>query len=432
MRAARLHEIGGIPRVDEVDEPGGDDVLVVTASSLNPVDISTGNGRFYGGMPDTPYVIGSEAVGRDGDGKRLWYYAKQTMAERVELLQPAARWRSRTASTTTSPSRAELPASPVGSPSSWCANVTPEDTVLVLGASGTLGATAVQGAKLLGARVIGAARRVEAVPEAADEVVALEGDYELPPATVVIDGLWGEPAARALAAAAQGVLFVQLGQSAGASSTLESSWVRGKVARILGHSLHNVPADARAEGYREICTHARTGGSASTSRRTTSTASARRGSARPPAARASRSSSTSSHAGDAARRSGRAAARGRARAARAGPGQVLLASAPAACAAPISTSSTASSPPEAAARARPRDRRRGRGRPPARRALARLDLRRLQLLHGGRENLCDRARFTGYTSTAATPSAPSRTSASASRFPTASATSKRRRSSARG
>jgi len=138
--------------------------------------------------------------------------------------------------------------------------VTPEDTVLVLGASGTLGSTAVQAAKLLGAaRVIGAARRVDAVPDAADEVVALDGDYELPQATVVIDGLWGEPAARALAVAAPHVRFVQLGQSAGATASLESAWVRGKSADILGHSLHMVPAATRAEGYLELCVHAREG-----------------------------------------------------------------------------------------------------------------------------------------------------------------------------
>src|SRR5262249_43976386 len=140
---------------------------------------------------------------------------------------------------------------------SWVARVTPDDTVLVLGASGTLGATAVQGAKLLGAaRVIGAARRVDAVPDAADDVVALDGDDELPAATVIVDGLWGEPAARALDAAANGVRFVQLGQSAGATSPLKSASVRGKVARILGHSLHMVPADVRTEAYRELCVHA--------------------------------------------------------------------------------------------------------------------------------------------------------------------------------
>ena len=54
---------------------------------------------------------------------------------------------------------------------SWRAPVQPDDTVLVLGASGTLGSVAVQAAKLLGAkRVIGAARRADLVPSAADEV----------------------------------------------------------------------------------------------------------------------------------------------------------------------------------------------------------------------------------------------------------------------
>jgi NADPH2:quinone reductase len=259
VRAARLHEIGGTPRVDEIDEPVGSDVLAVTASALNPVDISTGTGRFYGGVPVTPYVIGSEAVGRTADGRRVWCYAKQTMAERVAL-DPAL--------------AVDIPdgvddhtALACGTAGltgwlavSWRARVTPGDTVLVLGASGTVGATAVQGAKLLGAaRVIGAARRVDAIPDAADEAIALDGDYELPPATVVVDALWGEPGARALAAASHGVRFVQLGQSAGPEAPIASAWVRGKMAEIRGLSLGSVPADVRTEGYRELCVHAREG-----------------------------------------------------------------------------------------------------------------------------------------------------------------------------
>jgi NADPH2:quinone reductase len=260
VRAARLHEIGGAPRVDEVPAPEGADVMEVAVSSLNPVDISTGNGRFYGGTPETPYVIGSEAVGRTGDGRRLWYFGGATMAERVALSLPG-----RTAEVPEGVDDALAVACGVAGLTGWLAvawraRVTPDDTVLVLGASGALGATAVQGAKLLGAaRVIGAARRVEAVPDAADEVVRLEGDYELPQATVVVDGLWGEPAERALAAAAPGVRFVQLGQSASPTATLQSAWVRGKPARILGHALAATPQDVRAEAYRELCEHARDG-----------------------------------------------------------------------------------------------------------------------------------------------------------------------------
>ena len=72
MRAARLHEIGGIPRVGEIDPPVGPNLIEVSATALNPIDIAIGNGRFYGGTPQTPYVIGSEAVARTPDGRRVW------------------------------------------------------------------------------------------------------------------------------------------------------------------------------------------------------------------------------------------------------------------------------------------------------------------------------------------------------------------------
>ncbi len=260
MRAARLHELGGTPRTEEVDEPAGDLVLDVSSSALNPVDISIGNGRFYGGTPEFPYTIGSEAVGRAADGRRLWAYGRGAMAERVAVADP-------TRSVEIPDGVGDELALACGTAGvtgwlavSWRAPVTPTDTVLVLGASGTLGATAVQGAKLLGARrVVGAARRVDAIPDAADEKVALDGTAELPAATLIVDGLWGEPVERALAAAAPGVRVVQLGQSAGATATLQSAWVRGKLATILGHSLGPVPPDVLATGYRELCEHARDG-----------------------------------------------------------------------------------------------------------------------------------------------------------------------------
>jgi NADPH2:quinone reductase len=260
VRAARLHEIGGLPQVDTVDEPAGGLLLEVTASALNPVDIALGTGRFYGGTPETPYVIGSEAVGRTSDARRVWYYARGTMAERAAIAREE-----HAVSIPEGVSDEVAIASGVAGLTgwlavSWRAPVTEDDTVLVLGASGTVGATAVQGAKTLGAhRVIGAARRPDAVPDVADEVVDLSSGAEFPPATVVVDGLWGETAARALAAAAPGVRYVQLGQSAGATAMLPSAHVRGKMADILGLSLSSVPADALATGYRSLCEHARAG-----------------------------------------------------------------------------------------------------------------------------------------------------------------------------
>ena len=51
MRAVRLHEIGGVPQLDEIDPPRGSGLARVVAGALNPIDITIGSGRFYGGTP---------------------------------------------------------------------------------------------------------------------------------------------------------------------------------------------------------------------------------------------------------------------------------------------------------------------------------------------------------------------------------------------
>jgi len=256
VRAARLHELGGTPRVDEVDEPTGEDLADVTAAPLNPLDIAVGTGRFYGGSPDPPYVIGSEAIGVL-DGRRVWFRGSGTVAERA-VVDPA-----RAVEIPEGVDDAVAAACGIAGVTgwlavSWRAPVREDDVVLVLGASGTVGATALQGAKLLGARrVVGAARRVGAVPDAADAVVDVMG--ELPEATLIVDALWGEPLERAVAAAARGARIVHLGQSAGPTATLPSAAVRGKVLDLVGHSLFATPQDVLARAYRELCVHARDG-----------------------------------------------------------------------------------------------------------------------------------------------------------------------------
>jgi NADPH:quinone reductase-like Zn-dependent oxidoreductase len=254
MRAARLHEIGGVPQVDEIDPPDGRAIEVV-AVPLNPVDISIGAGRFYGGSPDTPYVIGSEAIGRSADGRLVWWRGPATAAERavpgetVEVPEGVA------------PEDAAVCgiAGVTGWLAvSWRTPVREDDTVLVLGASGTAGGIALQAAKLLGAkRVIGAARNVDAVPDAADEKVDVNGD--LPEATLIVDALWGDPLERALSSAARGARIVHFGQSAGATATLPSAAVRGKTIDLHGHSLFALPHDVLARGFHELCGHVAVG-----------------------------------------------------------------------------------------------------------------------------------------------------------------------------
>jgi NADPH:quinone reductase len=254
MRAARLHEIGGTPQVDEIDPPG-EEAIEIVAVPLNPVDIAIGTGRFYGGSPDTPYVIGSEAIGRTADGRLVWWRGPATAAERAvpgELVEVPEG---------VEPTHAAVCgiAGVTGWLAvSWRTPVREDDTVLVLGASGTVGGIALQAAKLLGAkRVIGAARHLDAVPDAADEKVDVNG--ELPEATLIVDALWGEPLSRALAAAAHGARIVHLGQSAGPTATLASAAVRGKMIDLHGHSLFAIPHDVVGRGFRELCVHVAAG-----------------------------------------------------------------------------------------------------------------------------------------------------------------------------
>ena len=259
MRAARLHEIGGVPQVDEIDPPAGADLVEIATSALNPIDISIGSGRFYGGSPPTPYVVGSEGVGTTAEGRRVWVRGRQVMSEVVDA---SRLW------TFDLPEGVDdgtaLGCGIAGLTAwlavYWRAPVRSGETVLVLGASGTLGSVAVQAAKLLGAgRVIGAARRTELVPASADEVFDLTSDSDLPGAELIVDGLWGQPIERALAAAPAGVRVVHLGQSAGPTATLQSGWVRGKVATVIGHSLFDVPEEVAAPAFWQLCEHARDG-----------------------------------------------------------------------------------------------------------------------------------------------------------------------------
>jgi len=259
MRAARLHELGGVPVVDDVDAPEGSNVVAVSAASLNPVDIAIGNGRFYGGSPEPPYVIGSEAVGTAPDGRRVWFRTNAAVAEQA-VASPGQTYEVPDGVDDASALACGIAGVTGWLAVAWRAKVTPDDTVLVLGASGTVGCAAVQGAKALGAkRVVGAARKPDQVPQAADEIVDLSGDFELPGSSVVIDMLWGPPAERALEAAPKDVRFVQLGQSASPTATLQSGWVRGRMMNILGFSLFATPTDVIAEGYRQLAEHVRDG-----------------------------------------------------------------------------------------------------------------------------------------------------------------------------
>jgi NADPH2:quinone reductase len=275
MRTAQIRELGSPPEPAEVAAPqagAGETVVRVEAVALNPIDLSVGSGRFYGGHPELPYAPGCEAVGRTEDGSLVYLFGDGRGVARSGFLAEYV------VVPRDLPLRLPDGVDPgLGAatgiagiagwvPVAWKAQVGPGDRVLVLGASGTVGLIAVQAAKLLGAeRIVAAGRSLARLERArelgADELVELGEADALAAAfggdgfTVCIDPLWGEPLAQALAAAARRARVVHIGQSAGAESPLRSADVRGKELRILGHSNFALTAEERARAHLELLDH---------------------------------------------------------------------------------------------------------------------------------------------------------------------------------
>lgn len=281
MKAVVIEQIGAQPVYRDVDDPergGGQTLLEVLAAPVNPIDISTAAGRYPGGSPKTPFVAGREAVGRVIESDTLeegtYVYAAGLgfMAERAlvgdgdAVVLPDG----------VDPALASCFG--VAGLAAWLAvewrgDLREGETVLVLGASGAVGAIAVQAAKLLGAgRVVAAARSEEGLERArelgADATVKLDAHDDLAAAFVeacdgqldlTIDPVWGEPGAAAVKATSFGGRLVQLGQSAGKEATIESGWIRAKLLSILGHTNFAAPADVRGDAYLRMVRHAAAG-----------------------------------------------------------------------------------------------------------------------------------------------------------------------------
>jgi NADPH:quinone reductase-like Zn-dependent oxidoreductase len=147
--------------------------------------------------------------------------------------------------------------------------------VLVLGGAGVVGQAAIQLALLGGARRVIAACRSEAsrtralrrgaaacVPSTGADVAALAAamkDAADGPVDLVVDPLWGVPAAAALRALRPGGVLVNLGGSAGDVAPMESSILRSGSRSVLGYTNTALGPEQRAEAIRAIADHVRSG-----------------------------------------------------------------------------------------------------------------------------------------------------------------------------
>lgn len=268
MKAAVVSRFDEAPRYAEWPEPApaGEPELVVEvlASALHPRVRSQADGSHYTSTDQLPLVPGIDGVGIDPDGALRYFILPDAtlgaMAERT-VIDPRR--------SIVLPGAADpvaIAASMNPAMASWIAltrrtTLAPGASVLVIGATGSAGRMAIQVARRLGAsRVVGAARNADALTTVgADLAVTLGDDEAMAHAAgdvdVVLDFLWGEPAARAMAAIvtarpdrAKALTWVAIGSVAGPRAPIPSAALRAARLQIVGSGQGSVPtADIVAE-----------------------------------------------------------------------------------------------------------------------------------------------------------------------------------------
>jgi NADPH2:quinone reductase len=265
-RAARLHAHGKPLVVEEVDvpAPGDDDVVVEMAfGGVNPVDRYTAEGRVAPDGP-LPRTLGMEGAGRRADDGRavivqgggLGTTRDGAWAQRV--VAPGA-------AVTDIPDGvdlAEAAAMGVAGVTAWRtateqARVTPDDRVLVLGASGGVGSILVSLCRSFGARVWGQTGNPDKaafiVGQGAEEVVTaraaeLAAAVEPLAPTVVFDALGDGFSGAAIQALAPFGRLVSFGVSAGPMAEVNMQMVYRKALTVHGYGGLIEPPERMAAG----------------------------------------------------------------------------------------------------------------------------------------------------------------------------------------
>jgi NADPH:quinone reductase-like Zn-dependent oxidoreductase len=262
MHAAVVRSFDHPPRYEAHDppQPGQpDETLVdVLAVGLHPRVRSGAAGRHYASSGTLPMIPGIDGVGRLPDGGLVYFAVPDdvwgSMAEQA-VVDPR-----RTVPLPGSADVVKIAAAMNPAMSAWVAlrrrvPLQPGQSVLVLGATGNAGTMAVQVARRLGAgRVVGAGRNPERLAAlaavGADEAVVLDDDPEATAdrlaraaaeADIVIDYLWGRPAAGAMMALltaradrSRAMDWIQIGAIAGPTIELPSVALRSANLRISG------------------------------------------------------------------------------------------------------------------------------------------------------------------------------------------------------
>ncbi len=285
MKAAVVTELNAAPVIIEMPVPtpsAGEALVRVDAAALQPVELAVAAGRFFDGAPTFPYVPGLEAVGTVVESSRFASGARV----RVEIVHPGYGRDGCFAEYVTVPEKATHSA---GNETESTIEPVPPDLdpvlvaaigssgqtgkllleraegahgalrgahVLVLGATGVVGEILVQLCKQAGAsRVVAAGRsrrRLEVMrglgADAAVELPADAVEADIPRLTeefrsaadgrldVVLDPLWGVPAAAALDAVGDGGVLVNFGQSSAPRAPMSGVPLRALRVTVIGQA----------------------------------------------------------------------------------------------------------------------------------------------------------------------------------------------------
>jgi NADPH:quinone reductase-like Zn-dependent oxidoreductase len=260
MKAAVVSSFDSAPRYQDFGVPvpaDDDEVLVdVLAAGLHPRVRSQANGSHYTSTDALPLVPGVDGVGRGPDGLlRYFILPDTTMGAMAEQTVIDVR-RSIVLPEGTDPVTVAAAMNPAMS--SWVAlrqrvSFQAGQDVLVLGATGNAGQMAVQVAKRLGAgQVIAAGRdpgRLAGLPalgatatvplgatDTADRLAKAAADVD-----VVLDYLWGQPAADAMIAIitnradrSRPLSWIEIGSVAGPTAPIPSAALRAARLQLVG------------------------------------------------------------------------------------------------------------------------------------------------------------------------------------------------------
>lgn len=280
MKAAVLHEIGGIPRYEDFPDPvaaDGEVIIDVLAVAVENVDKLVAAGKHYASgqfLSQLPAIPAFDGIGTLPDGTVVGFgNPRPPYGALAEKTVVAAGSHTPIAAGIDPVVAPVLGSAITGMCIRTAAGFTAGETVLIQGATGVAGRLTVQVARLLGAgRIVATGRDDQALHEVrelgADAVINTTVDDDTLARTyleqrgdgydVVADFLWGRPTEILLRALtpdsftfAKPTRIVQIGQSAGTSLTLAPESLRTSGVELYG-AAKGLDPQAVAAAYEQV------------------------------------------------------------------------------------------------------------------------------------------------------------------------------------